>query len=395
MGSDGRELKDAWVDFCERLKGAADVIFEEDAPADVLSRTEGIRYLSRLIGFGLDLHLEYNDPLFPELVRYYGPAERKQGGDNPDAFYLGARISGDETYRVHGLRGSARYLIFTTLEPNDRVPGGHALYGTQQAQLQGRDLQLGADGSFELFLGPKAREGNWIETTPETSWFTIRQFFGDWLAEEPMSVQIERLGGSGAPAPLCADALTGALAEAGSFVGASAAFWVKWLERYSGERNLFAPNTPSGLSAAPGGNLNHCVWEIEPDEVLLVEVTPVECAFWNFELNNFWMNSVDYRYHLSSLNGAQAVLEDDGTVWLAISHTDPGIPNWLDTAGFRVGFISNRWMQAASSPLPSARLLKLSDLPSVLPSDAKKISSGERRAQLRARKRGVERRFPQ
>ena len=394
MGSDGLELKAAWQDFCQRLKGAADVVFDENAPTDLQSQTEGIRYLSRLIAFGLDLNLEYNDPLFPELLRYFDPTRRKQGGDNPDAFYLGARISGSETYRLHGKRGSARYLIFTILEPKEGVPGGHALYGSPQAQLPGDELQHGNDGSFELFLSPEPQEGNWIQTTPETSWFTIRQFFGDWLREEPMSVQIERVGATGPPPSLSAERLTDALAAAGSFVGGSAAFWVEWLERYGHEKNFFAPNVPSGLSAAPGGNLNHCVWEVAADEVLLIEVTPVACSFWNFELNNYWMNSTDYRYHLSSLNGEQAVLEEDGSVRIAVSHADPGIPNWLDTAGFPVGFISNRWMRAASSPIPDTRLLKLADLPDALPEKSKRITAQERVDQLRDRKRGVERRFP-
>ena len=392
--SDGLELKAAWEDFCERLKGAADVVFDPNSPTDLRSRTEGIRYLSRLIGFGLDLNLEYDDPLFPELVRYFDPTRRKQGGDNPDAFYLGARISGSETYRVHGTRGSSRYLVFSTLKPKEGVAGGHALYGSPEAVLQGDDLVLDTEGNFELILAPDPHDGNWIQTTPETSWFTIRQFFGDWLREEPMNVRIERLGATGSPAALSAERLARALAESGDFVGDSAAFWVRWLERYRHEKNLFSPNLPSGLSAAPGGNLNHCVWEIDVDEVLLIEVKPVPCSYWNFELNNYWMNSNDYRYHLSSLNGEQAVLEADGSLRIAVSHADPGIPNWLDTAGFRVGFISNRWMQAASSPLPVARLLKLVDLPGALPEDARRISPQERLEQLRMRKQGVDRRFP-
>ena len=139
-------------------------------------------------------NLEYNDPLFPELVRYFDPTRRKQGGDNPDAFYLGARISGRETYRVHGKRGSARYLVFSTLKPKEGVPGGHALYGSPEVVLQGDDLVLDTDDNFELILSPDSQEGNWIQTTPETSWFTIRQFFGDWLRQlcaerlEPMSI---------------------------------------------------------------------------------------------------------------------------------------------------------------------------------------------------------------
>ncbi|MGE4651261.1 MAG: hypothetical protein AAEJ53_10280, partial [Myxococcota bacterium] len=232
------------------------------------------------------------------------------------------------------------------------------------------------------------------QTTAETSWFTIRQFFGDWLGEDPMRARSERIGATGAPPPLEAERLVEALASAGSFVGGSAKFWRKWLENYGHEKNVFSPNVPSGLSAAPGGSLNHCVWELEADEVLLIEVEPVACSFWNFELNNYWMNSVDYRYHLSSINGEQAVLEDGGSVRIAVSTEDPGIPNWLDTASARTGFISNRWMQAATSPLPSTRLLKLSELPKVLPEHATRISAEERRVQLRMRRLGVDRRFP-
>jgi hypothetical protein len=394
MQADSHELKEAWLDFCERLKGAADIVFDTVAPEDPLSRSEGIRYLSRLIGFGLDLNLEFNDPMFPELMRYFDPTGRKQGGDNPDAVYLGARIAGDHHYRLFGKRGSARYLVFTTLEPTAGVHGGHALYGSPQAQLLGDDLEVDVDGNFELTLGPEAREGNHIQTTAETSWFTIRQFFGDWLGEAPMRAQIERIGATGTPPPLQPERLVQALANAGSFVGGSAKFWRKWLEDYGHEKNVFSPNMPSGLSAAPGGSLNHCVWELEADEVLLIEVDPVACSFWNFELNNYWMNSMDYRYHLSSINGQQAVLEDGGSVRIAVSAEDPGIPNWLDTASVRTGFISNRWMQAATSPVPSTRLLKLSELPNALPANATRISAAERRAQLRMRRLGVEQRFP-
>ena len=387
------ELKVAWEDFCERLKQAGDVIFDDAAPETPLERAEGIRYLSRLIKLGLNLSLEYNDPMFPELVRYFGPT-LKSGGDNPDAIYLGSRINGAETYRVSGKRGNAGYLVFTILKPTEGVEGGHAFYGTPLARLQGSALQSEADGSFELILSPDEHSGNWLQTAPETSWFTIRQFFGDWRAEEPMSVTIERVGGEGPPPGLNEERMLRALAEAGSFVGGSAAFWVRFIERYRPETNRFVPHRVSGLDGAPGGVVHHCFWWVEADEVLLIQVQPVECSFWNFELNNYWMNSVDYRYHVSSINGTQAIPEEDGSVRIAIAHEDPGIPNWLDTAGFNVGLLNNRWMQAESSPLPDTRLLKLAALPDALPKDARRISPQGRIEQLRQRRLGIDRRFP-
>ena len=274
------------------------------------------------------------------------------------------------------------------------MEGGHALYGTPQSKLQGSRLESDAEGHFELILSPVEHEGNWLQTTPETSWFTIRQFFGDWLAEEPMQVSIERIGSEGPPPALSAQRMVHALADAGRFVGGSAAFWSRYIEGYRPETNRFVRHRASGLDASPGGVVNHCMWRVEPDEVLLIEVQPAECRFWNFELNNYWMNSTDYRYHVSSINGSQAVAEEDGSIRIAVAHADPGIPNWLDTAGFRVGLLNNRWMQAASFPLPQARLLKLADLPDGLPAGARRLSPQGRRAQLQLRRLGVERRFP-
>ena len=105
------------------------------------------------------------------------------------------------------------------------------------------------------------------------------------------------------------------------------------------------------------------------------------------------MTSIDYRYHLSSINGLQAVLEDDGSVILVVAHDDPGVPNWLATDVHCEGHIGLRWMQADSQPTPATRLVKLADLPSILPADARRLDEAGRREQLRRRRIGVDRRF--
>ena len=134
--------------------------------------------------------------------------------------------------------------------------------------------------------------------------------------------------------------------------------WVDWVDHYAGKPNQFVTGMPSwvgdGSQSSLGRSLQFCYWKIQPDEALLMEVTPPRCAYWNFELANRWFNSTDYRYRFSSLNGKQAAFEDDGSVRIAVSHADPGIPNWLDVAGHCIGMVNQRWVEAQDFPLLDA-----------------------------------------
>ena len=125
----------------------------------------------------------------------------------------------------------------------------------------------------------------------------------------------------------------------------------------------------------------------------MIRVTPPDCAYWNLELGNYWMNLVDYRYRLSSINSEQAEFQSDGSVVIVVSGRDPGVLNWLDTAGHTVGFIPNRWVESRESPTPQTRVVKLDQLGEEL-AGVRRIEASERIQQLRRRKIGVDRRFP-
>ncbi len=389
-------LKQAWDQFCDSLREAGELVFSDGAPSTPLDRAVGFRHVSRNISRALESTLEHTDPRFPNF-RWNMTPTRKYGGDNPDSLYLKATIDGEHTYRIVGNRGSVKFIAVSVLRPETETQRLDAKFegSAEIGRLLGDRIQTEWDGTFEIILSPDEHPGNWIKTAPEVGQVTIRQFFGDWERERPMTVRIERVGAEGEMPPVqTPEGVAQGLRDAGGFLVNIVDYWMDWLDQYEGVENTYVPRI-SGfkLGGTPGGESRQCRWRIQPDEVLLIEVVPPRAFWWNFELNNYWMNSVDYRYHLSSLNSEQAVLEEDGSLRIGVAHVDPGIANWLDTGGHIVGRVGNRWVQTEEAPIPSTRLVKLADLDSLLPPNARRITPEQRREQLRRRKIGVDRRF--
>ncbi len=93
-------------------------------------------------------------------------------------------------------------------------------------------------------------------------------------------------------------------------------------------------------------------------------MTPPTCESWNFQLNNHWMESLDYRYHDIAVNHHAAHREPDGSVRITVAHEDPGPSgsNWIDTAGHHRGTMCLRWIRAEEHPVPATRVVKLGEL---------------------------------
>ena len=384
-------LRESWHVFCERVKEAGDLIFEDAVPTDSQERALGFQYLTRMLGHGLERMIEHTDVLHPNLWRYMSPTN-KWGGDNPDALYLVAPLDGSRTYRIVGRRGTAHYHVFSTQRRWEDVADGES---AEAARMTNFDLETEWDGSFELWIGPEEHSGNWLRTTPDTYRVLVRQFFYDWEHEEPMTARIELVDDAGPPVPMTAERMSEGLQAASEFLHTNAGFWARWQEPNREQLNQFVDlqERIKFTGGVPGGIGFSCSFEVQPDEVLLIEVTPPHCHFWNMELGTYWMMTHDYRHRLCSWNGHQATLEEDGSVRIVVAHRDPGLSNWLDTGGHVYGHIGMRWIMADSAPLPTTRLVKLADLDTVVPPNSRRIDAEGRREQLRRRKIGIDRRF--
>ena len=75
------------------------------------------------------------------------------------------------------------------------------------------------------------------------------------------------------------------------------------------------------------------------------------------------MQSYDCRYYKVCINQSQVKLDDDGRWTIYLAKEDPGLGNWIGTAGHSDGIVFVRWLLSEEHPeRPSSELVKRSAL---------------------------------
>ena len=381
------ESPDVWRDFVERLSTAGEVVVQEAAPSSPADRAEGYGYLSRLLATALDKAVLRADPDDPQ-IRW---SRDTWGLPNSDALYTTVPVRGDAVYRLRGRRGSVHWL-------NLQVTAGWFDSDVPMrvvSQVDADDLEIAEDGTFTVILGGEERPGNWLPFEPDVSMLTIRQFFYDWEREERAALQIERVGPPRVPPRLDPEQVRSQLQAAADFVDTTAALFV---ERALATRGRATNQFVEPYRASDQLGIQRNVYTsghfvLGPDEALILEVRPPSCFYWGIQLGNFWMEPLDYANHQSSLNGHQAVLDPDGVFRAVVSQRDPGVSNWLDTAGRSEGAMLIRWLRCDAAAHPSTRLVRFDEVLEVLPESTKRVTPEERAAALSRRRDHVERRY--
>ncbi|MBY0425688.1 MAG: hypothetical protein K2Q22_08640, partial [Cytophagales bacterium] len=319
----------AWAEFCDHLKTAGVALMYPGAPRDAFSQAEGVRYLSRLTRAALEAYVEYGDVEFPELRRMVHETV-KLGADNPDNHYLNAQISGQYDYRIRGKRNTIDYIGFFTQNGVYGQPGGMAPCG----KLEGRDLYIEPDGTFEIIVSKEKQGKNWLKIEETSSLLIVRQTYFDRANEIPSDLTIENLNGQKTPKPISPEKIDKGLDTAALFVAGAPVLFAKWADGFKKHANqlpIFSPEVSNAAGGDPSIIYHHSYWKLAEDEALVIKFLPPECESWNFQLNNYWMESLDYRYFPISINKHTAVVSPDGTVQIEVSKTNPGLPNWIDT----------------------------------------------------------------
>jgi hypothetical protein len=108
--------------------------------------------------------------------------------------------------------------------------------------------------------------------------------------------------------------------------------------------------------------------------------------YWSLILTNDLYETTDWANNQASLNDAQAHVDGDGWFRAVVAARDPGVPNWLDTAGYPSGAIQGRWFDASSAPIPQVRKVQVANVRSALPADTPAVTPAQREAAIRERR---------
>ncbi len=383
-----QSFADAVVEAEKIITSAPHVQTEQDL-------AEGYDYLAGSIAASLHMAWAYQRD-FPYFVQSTGPYT-KLGLDNPDALYLHAYLRDDAEYVVTGRRGTTADLSFQVLNgdysPVD-VPDSLTAFDDRQ-------LQIGADGSFEVRFGPPKPDAppGYITLGPGSAMLVVREVYSDWTSERRGTLRIQRADKIGsAPPPADEELLAKRYAVAGKILLSRLRTFLafpEWFYLKEPVNTMTEPRrTPGGLATqfSAAGHFG-----LEADQAMIVTVPAASkevAPYQGIQLGSMWYISLDYINHQTSLTADQARIDPDGMQRFVISDRNPGVANWLELTGRRRGYVQIRWQRLTRDLLPGdgprAEVIGLADLPEALPYyQEARITPEEYTARIAARQAAV------
>jgi hypothetical protein len=377
---------------------------------------EGYDYLAGSIQASLHLAWAYQRD-FPYFVQSTGPYT-KMGLDNPDALYLHAYLRADAEYVVSGVRGSTRDLSFQVLN-GDYTP---VEVPDSLSAFDDRELDIAADGSFELRFGPPRVDPpcNYYVLGPGATMLIVREVYSDWDRERRGVLRIQRADKVGQAPPVPAEGPPGGLppggqvqlakryAVAGKILLARLRTFLAFPESFyltEPANTLTQPRrTPGGL-ASQFSSAGH--FDLAPDDAMIVTVPDAgelrgvrgassggDLPYQGIQLGSMWYVSLDYINHQTSLTADQARRDPDGMLRFVVSDTDPGVANWLECTGHRRGYVQLRWQRLAADlgpeDGPDVEVVPAASVPDVLPYyEQSRLEPGQYAARIAARQAAV------
>ena len=380
-------------DYLNGLEDAVAEIANTWRPDDPEYRADVYRQIMMQFSYGYFAFF-HADPEHPDWAPLWNPVYTLQ--PNPDDIYRYCPISEDYQYRLSGNRGSVYMITFNTQAGLPGLPGPIDHTGEFYSDLDDGDLKIDANGDFEILVSkekPDGYTGNWLQIKPGAFALMTRFRSYDWLNEIDPVISIECLNPVGLKKRLSPEEILERIKLMGDMpVAATRLFYA--MQNQVKENVGINTFEPQRLGGALSRQIYiPAVFEFEDDEALIIDTDlPEQRRYWNWQLNDPYFNAIEYVYRLSSTNGHYSHVASDGRFYAVVALKDPGVPNWLDTAGFKQGTIYGRWYDCDSHPMPNLTRVKFSEIRDHLPADTPTVSPEERAEELRQRVRAAQRR---
>ena len=379
------------------------------------------------------------DSMNPTVVMQVAPPHTWYGQVVP-----GSRIlydNPDTIYRFMGVNGASSYVITGRFADLEHLPADTTfsvltgLTGNTAYVLTKDQLKLNPDGTFTITADSTPANGrdNHLQLTADTTLIATRNTLSDWTNQQPMSLEITRVGGPPnslfsqlggfaipglgplvvnnpllttlvslvPPLPYTPPLLRGTVAAVIMALGIQREaqyIAVATTDPATGERNQ--PNVfsnPTRNAEFLATQLQSAgYFQLADDEALVLTIDPGDAKYFVVPVTNDWTITDDYWNQQTSLNNVQA--EPMGSVYtIVISKTDPLVKNWVSTGGLNQGTISIRFqdlpLEPTDLPTVDSQVVPLSQLATVLPAGTAYVTPAQRDAQLLVRKTGYDNRF--
>jgi hypothetical protein len=314
---------------------------------------------------------------------------------NADTIYKSCLIERGGSYLLKGDRGTARMMIMAQMGPDTLRTGTHHPV-LDQGNFDA--LQIDNEGNFEVVISPERPgdyKGDWWPLNGSCEKFMIRIVSCDWGVEREPRFGIARLDVDKAKGRPSVVALHHAFEEMPGIAAVCALAFPTHVQelRDQGFLNALKVFDVSQMSGLQGQSYYEGAYELADDEALITEVKiPESYKYWSIILTNELYETTDWYNNQSSLNDTQGIVDSDGIFRTVISTRDPGVHNWLDTAGYESGAVQGRWFGATATPNPNMRKVKLVDVMGQLPTGTKRVSPDERAVALRNRRIAAQKR---
>jgi len=339
-GVDGR-LESAWDTFVDQLRTLGHEALAS-APNEA-DRLDGLRFVLRQLAYREEQFIEFPRGTTPEFFDPESPT-RKIFADCPDTIYRQFNIVDGGIYRLTGTRGESPYISFTAYRAalNDRVV----------ADLHDGEIDVADDDTFELTIGGPEQPSNWLDTAGDgnaAAFVIVREYCHDRANGTHATFKIEQLAPAVHHRPeLDVDTFSAALGIISLGLSFSNNATVKLSEELRlrpNQMNEAAAELVSEMAGTPHNHYQLCYVQLDEAQAVTLELDPPACRYWSVHLNNWWLESPEFRDGQSvCVNDAQAERDADGVIRIRVGPDDPGGGNWLDTKGRRETILLARYL---------------------------------------------------